>query len=169
MIEVAIALGVISFALLSVVALLPQGINSNRVSGEETRAVCILSAMEADLRNTHPAASNGVSRLFGFQLPYGTNASGGYVINPSLTPTTSLGAGFTTGLNDSELPVPLTPRPRYQASVLYTEIPPAGSTSSVKARLVVNWPPVSETTIAAVTDTAKTSGVVETIVSFPTP
>ena len=169
MIEVAIALGVISFALLSVLALLPQGINSNRISAEETRAVCILSAIDADLRNTHPSAAGGRSKIFGLQLPYALDGAGRYVINPALTTTTSLGDGTTTGLDESEVPVSLSPRPRYQASVIYTAIPAPGSAVSLQARLVVNWPAVPGSSVAAVTDSAQTSGFVESLVSFPAP
>lgn len=171
LVEVAIAIGIVAFVMLAVLALLPLGIKSNAISAEETRAVCILSAVEADLRNTHPlAAVNGVSPLFGFTLPYALDANSNYIFNPVLVaPTSTLANGSTSKLDDSEVPVAIETQSRFQASVIYTSIPVPGSAESLRARLVVNWPGVPGTSVNDLTDSAKTSGFVETTVSFPAP
>lgn len=167
MVEVALALGIFAFALLAILALLPLGIKSNFISAEESRAICILSAVEADLRNSDPAGAR--SQIFGFLLPYSTNAAGRIQFNNAVaSPTAALGDGVTTGLDDGERPVPVAGRPRFQASVIYTSVP-GGSLLPLQARLVVNWPAVADTALSAVTESATVSGCVETLVSFPAP
>lgn len=178
MVEVALALGVIAFALLSVVALLPIGVKSNQISAEETRATGILTLLEADLRNTSPTANQGKSLLFGLVLPYDYDPGSGErrLTAPS---TNNLSIGNSTGLDEDETPVALSakPRPRYQASVIYTKAPPSGF-APLEARLIVNWPAVDlsdpslsseDKKIAALTDPSKTSGYVEAYVTFPAP
>lgn len=175
MVEVALALGVVAFALLSVMALLPLGVKSNQISAEETRASMILTALEADLRNSHPLLNSGKSGMFGLQLPYQIDSvSGRMAFNSAITASTvstPLVDGLTTrGLDEAELPVAtaLSPRPRYQISVVY-RLPLAGSLEAVQARLVVNWPAQTAAVVADITDPSKVSGYVETLVSFPAP
>jgi type II secretory pathway pseudopilin PulG len=172
MVEVAVALGVVTFALLTVLALLPMGIKSNQISAEETRAVNILSALEADLRNSHPQARpDGRSALFGFDLPYAVDAAGNVGFNTAgiTGATTAPGDGVSTGLDEAERCVPLSGGAPYQASVVYTSAAPAaGSPRSLQARLIVNWPArpgASFRELAAPSG----GGSVETLVSFPPP
>lgn len=171
MIEVVVALGIAAFALIAVLALLPTGLKSNQISAEETRAVNLLSLVESDLRNTHPLASaNGRSALMGLTLPYAANSSGTLTFNPALTdPTTNLGAGSTTGVDEAEKSVPLSDRPPFQVSVVYlTAAPSPGSPGNLLARLVVNWPAVPGTQVSDLTG-PRTRGFVEAFVSFPAP
>lgn len=182
MVEVALALGVIAFALLSVVALLPIGVKSNQVSADETRAAGILTLLETDLRNTHPqagaGAASGKSLLFHLPLPYALDGSQNRILaNP---PTHTLASGNSTDLLENETIAPSpssNPPPRYQASVVYIRSLP-NSLTPLEARLIVNWPPVNlndpalaseEKKIAALTDTSKISGYVEAYVTFPAP
>jgi len=164
LVEVAIALGILGFVIVSVVGLLSVGLKSNQVSLEETRAALMLTMLEADLRNTHPALNSNASAIFRLPLPYTTNA-GGYAFN-------SLQSGdyFTTGVNDSEQPTNLTaPRPRFQVSVTYLEVPPTNSVKPITARLVVNWPGTNTSASADVLNSASVRGAVEALVSFPAP
>lgn len=171
MVEVALALGVIAFALLSVVALLPIGVKSNQVSAEETRATGILTMLEADLRNSDPGAPQGKSLMFNLLLPYSLDA------DPAFN---SISIGNTTCLRDDESPVAFssTDRPRYQASVIFTRGSLVTGYAPLEARLIVNWPAVDlsdpalsseDKKIAALTDPSKTSGYVEAYVTFPSP
>ena len=164
LVEVSLAIGIAVIALLSVVGLLSVGIRNNRISVEETRASFLLTLVEADLRNTMPGS--GVSGLFGLPLPYATNTAGGVIVNPSL----EQGKVYTTGLTDAEIPasVSSSPRPRYQASVIFTRLPAQDSLLPIAARLVVNWPAVVATNAAALTGSA-VSGSVEGLVTFSAP
>jgi hypothetical protein len=166
MVEMALALGVLAFALLSVLALLPLGVRSNQVSTEETRAAGILTLLEADIRNSHPADNSGNSRLFGLPLPYVVTA-GVVTLNTSF----SQGTWNTVGLDDDETPksISATSRPRYQASVVYTQVPAPGALASTQARLIVNWPAVDTINSRDLTDLSRVRGYVEASVAFPAP
>jgi uncharacterized protein (TIGR02598 family) len=52
LVEVMIAIGVVAFALLSLLALLPLGLRIEKESAEESAAVNLLAAIRADLRNS---------------------------------------------------------------------------------------------------------------------
>jgi uncharacterized protein (TIGR02598 family) len=167
LVEVVLALGIMAFCLIPLIGLLPAAMKSNQVSTEEIRAVNLLTVLEADLRNTHPAANQGKSLLFGLALPYATNA-GGMALNTALV-TNTVSAANSIGLQDDETPTnyAASPRPRYQASVIYTSVPAAGKAPTT-ARLIVNWP---ATNTASPRDLVSGigGGFVETIVTFPAP
>ncbi len=162
LVEVVMAIGLAAFVLVSLMALLPLGIKVNKTSAEETRAVNILTSLEADLRNARSPNS-----LFGFPLPYVTDAAG-TTFNPALTTNTTntLATNATKGLQEDETPGAIASS-RYQASVIYTTIPPAGSLLPVEARLIVNWPASTNTLPQDLV--SKSQGYVETFVSFPAP
>lgn len=164
LVEVTIALGIVVIAILSVIGLLSVGIRSNRISVEETRASTLLTLLETDLRNTR--AGSGTSSLYGLPLPYATNASGQVIFNPALVD----GSFFSIGLTDAETAttVAASPRPRYQASVVYTRIPAADSLLPLEARLIVNWPATNTSNPSGLTG-AGVSGWVDGLVTFPAP
>lgn len=167
LVEVALAIGIVAFALLSLMALLPLGVKSNQISAEETKAAGILTMLEADLRNTHPLKNAGKSSLFGLDLPYRTDPdSGMHLTNTALV----TGKLYSTGLDLSEQPVVISSssRPRFQASVIY-RLPAPGSMLPIEARLVVNWPAVSTSDPADLINREKVSGYVEAQVAFPQP
>ncbi|MBN8708604.1 MAG: hypothetical protein BGO12_14860 [Verrucomicrobia bacterium 61-8] len=165
LVEVAIAVGILAFVIISVVGLLGVGLKSNQVSVEETRAAAMLTMLEADLRNTHSSLNGGKSSLFGLPLPY-RSAPGGVTFDPAIL----AGSFFTTGVNDMEMPVSLAAgRPRFQASVSYLEAPGASGVKPMVARLVVNWPATNTSSAADVSNPAKVRGSVEALVSFPAP
>lgn len=169
LIEVVMALGVVSYALLLILALVPHGVKTNQASALETRASCILSLLEADLRNSHPLVNGGKSKIFGLQLPYALNAAKRMVVNPALVENTLTDAN-SVGVDESELPVAAGSggRPPFQVAVVYTRLP--GSTSSpVEARLMVRWPYVGTASLSGLTSTSVSGGYVESFVAFPAP
>ncbi len=171
LVEVVIALGVVSFALLTMMALLPLGLETNRVSAQETRAACILTELEADLRNTHPLANGGKSQNFGLALPYQYDATSGRVmLNTSLS-TNTVSAANSIGLNENEETSSITavPPPSYQATVVYTRVPGAQAHSPIEARLVVGWPCRNTLDPLTLTSPANVAGFVESYVSFSAP
>lgn len=171
LVEVVMALGIVSFALVSLVMLLPIGVKTNKISSEETRASLILTSLEADLRNTHPEANGGKSLLYGLPLPYVVSNSQ-LILNTTLTPN-SLSPLNSIGLTDYAQTVAISSLPpaRYQASVIYTKISTANSTSSapIQARLIVNWPAINTTSVSRLTTEPSVAGFVETYVTFPAP
>ncbi|MEM1059563.1 MAG: hypothetical protein AAGK14_09970 [Verrucomicrobiota bacterium] len=194
LVEVALALGLVSFVLVSIVALLAVGLKNNQVTAEESRAICILSSMEADLRNTHPDYADatlnrarGKSALFQLELPYEYDPDTEVIsfnrdILASTAPTIPTAGSTMVLLDENERrvsgPSPPSDEPAaYQASVIYTDIPDGSSPyRTLQARLVVSWPilPPSEITpptgdLANLTDPNEVRGYVETLVSFPAP
>lgn len=71
--EVTLALGIAAFSLLSIFALLPISLQSNRNASEQTAAPKILGAVAADIRSTPAAATS--SPLFGISIPAATSSS----------------------------------------------------------------------------------------------
>ncbi len=170
MIEVALALGIIVFAMMTLVATIPVGMQSNRISAEETRALNLLTALEADLRNTHPSTNAGRSRWLGLTLPYVVDAEGHQVPNPAIQLANDPPCPFfTEGLSEDETPADLATRPRFQASVIYTGLPPLNDPAGVSALLVVGWPGAVRTSVAELTQADPAGGFVEVAVTFPRP
>lgn len=164
MIEIVLALGIVVFALLTLIALLPAGIKSNQISTEETQAASLLTMLESDLRNTHPSANGGKSQRFGLTLPYALDAAGRTSVNTALnaktlSTTAVLESGSAVAIGSADA--------RYQASVVYLQIPASGAPGPVHARLVVNWPPIRTTQPPALTSSS-VSGFLETYVTFST-
>ncbi len=104
--------------------------------------------LEADLRNTHPSANSGKSRILGLRLPY--KLSGTNVVLDDTLPTGVLSADCSVLLGEDTMPATGSGA-RYQASVVYTVLPTAGTAAPVEARLIVNWPPVNTTDLAKTT------------------
>jgi len=78
LIEVVIAVGILSFALVAVAALLPIGLQSNRDSTEETQAVNLLQSLIADRQ---AASLSGTSYNYG--LPALSGSTGPLVTGSS--------------------------------------------------------------------------------------
>ncbi|HEY8966004.1 MAG TPA: hypothetical protein VIM58_06150 [Candidatus Methylacidiphilales bacterium] len=141
---------------------------TNQATSEETRAADLLTAVEADLRNS--AESGGRSRLFGLASPYVRDASGRLVFNTSLPGSSSLVEGQTTvGLKGDETVAPLRSLPRFQIAVFYVQVPAAGSLQPIQARLVADWPCRNATDAKSFAGIPKAGGRVETYVTFPAP
>ena len=161
LIEITVAFGIVVFVVLSLSALLPMGLESNKTSAEETRAAGILTAAEADLRNS--INTDGKSSLFGLEAPY-TLSGGNAAFN---TPTTD--TVYATGLTDSEAPVAVSRGVRYQLSVVYTKVP-SGTQEPMQARLIVNWPCLAaNASVTALTSLAGANHFLEAYVAFPAP
>lgn len=169
LVEIAVALAVVAFGLLTVFALLPLGVQSNKISSEETRASMIASMVEADLQNSYP--DTGKSKLFGLALPYSVDASGNRSFSTTLPASTVLDSTNSVGLNEAETPVAYNsqPRPRYQVSVIYDTVPAATDLTTLQARIVVSWPALPSPQVTDLTEPGKVSGFVEAIVTFPAP
>ena len=170
LIEVLLALGLASFALMSLLVLLPVGMKTNQTSVEEARADDLLSVIEADLRNS--STPTGKSLLFGLTAPYylTNTVSGRLSFNPAALVSTNLINGATTvGLSNNDSVVSIASLPRFQASVVYTAIPTNGALRPIQARLIVNWPCRNLTDPQALTSLTNVSGYVEAYVTFPSP
>ncbi|PTX92198.1 hypothetical protein DB346_24980 [Verrucomicrobia bacterium LW23] len=131
--EVALAIGLIAFCMLTLMALLPVGIASDQHTIQQSAAANIAATVLADLDATSPGS---VSSLFGLERP----ASGA---SSSISHTVFLDEnGARTGNVDADaLPAE---SPRYRVYVEFTA--PAGSanTPAVPVRILVTWPALAD-------------------------
>lgn len=162
LVEVVLAIGIMAFALVATLALLPVGAESNQNSAEATRAAAIMTTLETDLKNTHPSLNGGKSLIYGLTLPYAMSGAS-VAVNPSL----AAGSYYSVGLDEGERVTPL-PQARYQASVVIVKTP-SNAMEPVLARLIVAWPGRQAASVSDLTDAGKYRGYVETYVSFPAP
>lgn len=129
LVEVTLALGIISFSLLAIFGLLTTGLRLSHTASEQTASVGILSAAAADLRATPKTVSTSVQ--FGIALP----------ATPGGNSTTTLYFDSTgqssTGLNGSS---------RYRLVVTF--VPNAGTSSATLATLRLTWPAAAAPTNA---------------------
>lgn len=162
------ALGLVTFVVLSVLGLLSIGINSNRISMEETRGAFILTLLEADLRNSFPN-NTATSTIYGLPTPYALDKDDKRILNPAI----QAGTFQSIGLDASERPASLTGtganRPQYQASIVYIRVPAASHLEAIQARLIVNWPGKKVADPRVLTTPSSVSGYVESYVTFPAP
>jgi prepilin-type N-terminal cleavage/methylation domain-containing protein len=142
LIEVVIALGIASFCLITVFALLPIGINTNQNAFEQTAAAGIATAIAADLHGTpvvstiaptgaaltsSPPAGLSVTSRFQIQIPEvipGSGTTPHIDINPAHqtifftedgSPWTAQGVADPVG----QTAKPSTPGPHYRATITF--------------------------------------------------
>ncbi|HEY8965674.1 MAG TPA: hypothetical protein VIM58_04470 [Candidatus Methylacidiphilales bacterium] len=139
LIEVLLAIGIGTLAVVAILALLPVGIKSSHTSIEESEALNVLSEIVAD-RRASPLAS--ASSFYGL---------------PALTTNMSpVSASF--GVREDHHPAASAQQARWRVS--YTFSPPApGSLGPWVAHFRIGWPYASTNTPEAV----------ENVVTFPQP
>jgi uncharacterized protein (TIGR02598 family) len=139
LVELTLAIGIVSLCLVAVIGLVPVGVQTNRNATSQTAATNIITAVVADLRAT-PRGSNTSSQ---FGITFGTNP----------LPLYFDGSGqFATSIAATS-PTPF--QPRYQLNVTWNTSPPTGMQY---ADLKVTWP--------AAATTANASSSAETFAAF---
>jgi hypothetical protein len=143
MVEVVLTLGVIVFALVTIVALVPVGIRSSTDSLQESQAIDILSAVVADRRATplSTASSN-------FALPPLTNATSATVTTNNFFGMTDADQSTGTTLSQAH----------YRIDYSFT-LPASGTLTPAFGYFRASWPAAS----------AKPASFVEIVVTFPQP
>jgi uncharacterized protein (TIGR02598 family) len=165
LVEVALALGIAAFCLLTLFGLLSVGINNNQVSIEQSAAVGIGAALAADMRNTAlppaPSTTDQTTAYYGLTIP----ANPASTISSADTHFIYLRQdGSRAGAQDQALDP--TQNPRYLATIYYTSSGTATSggpapKNAVQARMLITWPPQASPTSVAV------AGTFETITTVP--
>jgi uncharacterized protein (TIGR02598 family) len=141
LVEVALALAIAVFCLVTIVALLPVGLVSARATTGETASNGILDEVIADLRAAGPTSPPGgstTSPVFGITIPASGTAS------QSVLYFTPEGASSTT----------LTPTSRYKLTVVFPAT--TGGKAATVAVARFSWP----------AQAATPSGVVESFVAL---
>ncbi|XHR27657.1 MAG: hypothetical protein ACFUZC_17155 [Chthoniobacteraceae bacterium] len=125
LVEITLALGIMSFCLLSLLGLLPTGMTSNQTAVEQTAAANIASAIISDIRAT--SSTSGTSARFGLNIP-----AAGESDTISGSPYTIYFAEDTTQAASSSVS-------RYLAYVGFAP-PSSGKKSAINVRVLVTWP-----------------------------
>ncbi len=153
--EVVIAIGILSFAMIPLVGLIPMGLKNTKSSSEETHALNILTMVIQDFRYT-PLEENksGIFKLS--NLPYRGTEN-----------TTPKKVWIDLCMNV----YPHEQKPQIQAfevEWIYTKIPSFNSFLPIEARFTVRWPP-KHSSKEGTTDQTNTGGEFSTTVSFSKP
>lgn len=136
LVEVTIALGIVSFCLIAILGLLPAGLNTNKASVQQNAAANLATLVASDLRST-PATTNR-SMYYGLELPAGSTGNKSVLLDES--------GGVAS---DAASAV-------YLATV--TVAAPASGVTASSARILITWP--------AAADITKASGSFETVVGL---
>jgi uncharacterized protein (TIGR02598 family) len=162
LIEVVLAIGVISFAMVALVALLPRGLQIAKNSTEEMRAINLVTAFSSDLESA-PLSSAQSANFKIAPIPWVTGPNQVAVPNPGISIGTDLlfyadeGQSVSTGSS---------PDARYRITLRYTRAPgkstdiPATNPNSIEALVTVSWPAAATTNV---------EGRVESYLVFPKP
>jgi uncharacterized protein (TIGR02598 family) len=139
LVEVTLALGLIVFCLLTLMALLPVGVKSNQESIQQTAAANFAAAIAADLKNTEPGM---VSALFGLTRPAAAaTAVSSQTLYLDENGTRSGTVGASTAPSGA----------RYRVLVEATPPGTAASVQAVMLRIRLVWPaPAKEADITGV-------------------
>jgi len=124
LVEVALAMGIASFCLVSLLGLVPVGVTSTGNAGDEARAMNAIMAIARDLATVPRPGSADASGGYNFSLP----SAGGAARSQPFYVTES---GQYAGDN-------LTESARY--SVAATILPPASRFGTYLVRLDLSWP-----------------------------
>lgn len=168
LIEVTIALGIATFCLVALFALLPIGLNTNRDTIEQTVATSIAANIASDIRaslqaqaeakkNPSVTAPNGDQSVnYKVKLPFNANGT------QNVSAGDKWEAGFDEGLQYITSPADI--NARYRAIVQYYPDTTNGQ-KSVSARILVSWPASVDPLQAGKTP----SGSVDTVTAFVAP
>lgn len=167
LIEVTIALGIATFCLVALFALLPIGLNTNRDTIEQTVATSIAANIASDIRaslqaqveakrNPSVTAPNGNQSVnYKVKLPF--DANGGQ----NVTAGDKWEGAFDEGQQYIVSPTDI--KARYRAIVQY--YPDTTNNQSVSARILVSWPASVDPLVA----NKNPSGSVDTVTAFVAP
>lgn len=172
LVEVVVAIGILTFAIIGLVSMLPLGLNLAQNSTEESQAANLISAIASDLKSTPQTETASTYFKIG-PLPWQTIGTGG--IAPSST--IQVGKDYTYFFADGQTSVPTSAdKALYRLTLRYTRVPgqpdpmsadpvPAGTT--IEALVVVSWPAAVSALPAA--GKASSQGQVDAYLTFPVP
>jgi uncharacterized protein (TIGR02598 family) len=135
LIEVALALSVAGFCLVTVSGLLPIGLSSNQTSLEQTMAGNISSAIVSDLRSAQPMGT-GTSPRFGLPIPAAGTAATMHTIY--------LASGGSATAVDTAPMTSGSAISRYRATVQFFPPQPAVPRTATVVRVLITWPALAD-------------------------
>jgi len=148
LVEIAVAIGISSVCFVSLLGVIPVGLNASADSVQQRAAADLANVVIADLRATPAAAGMALSPFYSVEFP----AAGTSV-------TTSLFFNEDGSLNRRTAAEPL---PKFRATV--TVNPAASSRAASSARVWITWPAAADLTPSV--PPGKYSGAFETVVGL---
>ena len=159
LIEVTLSIGIVAFALLSVVALLPVGLSANRDTANQGRAIQTMNAVAIAITSATRGAKNPA--LVTASKPF----DGTYTTTPADSAINWPFAGTAQDgkliyLDETGMPLPLAERAKAVQALLVQINPAKDAFSPGKAHICVVWPGIAIKTTP--TDNTWTKDVNET-------
>jgi uncharacterized protein (TIGR02598 family) len=148
LVEVTISVAILSFCLLTLLALLPIGLSSTTESLQATSAAGIASQIAADLHATPLATSTKptpASPRYGLTLDSAAAAATStFYLDDTGNPTGASGAAITSGAIYKATVVITNPKVPSPASAAYFQNKPT------TARIIITWPAQADPTAGAI-------------------
>ncbi len=132
LVEVALALAILAFSLLTLLGLLSEGVQSYRDAGAQSTMVNLVTLVVRDLQATPNSTSAATSPEYGFSIP----AAGGSL--SGTTPQTVYVDATETATGG--VGTPPTSSSIYRISVYFTPPTIAGQKTATLARVVITFP-----------------------------
>ena len=139
LVEVVLSMGVVSFCMLTLSALIPLGLNANKVSREQILALNFCRDLESDLKAT--AATSAATVLYKIPLP-ATGSQTFTLYDCNGTPDTT--ANNTSNLNPT-FSSTKTATSQYKFTITLAAPAATSPNDPVVANIVVTWPPNATT------------------------
>ena len=146
LIEVTLAIGIIAFALLTVVALLPVGLSANQNARDQAQAAQIVKAIGISIQSA--VVKPNTTYTYAALPPYGpglTAASGAIVLGTWDVPAIASSAAVTPvkqtlAIGEDGTPVDPSKNSNYRFLAAVSITPPKDRLSLGKACIMVAWP-----------------------------
>jgi len=130
LVEVVLSLGIVTFCSLTLIALIPEGLSSNKASREQIIALNLCRNIESDLKGT--ASTNTVSPLYGITIPLATST----VPNTNITTLYDSYATSTVSFSATR-----SSSSQYRFTVTLVGPTTSSPNDPVNAKIQATWPP----------------------------
>jgi uncharacterized protein (TIGR02598 family) len=135
LVEVAIALGIVGFAFVAIMGLIPIGVNTNQTSSEQTAAAGLVTGIVADLRAAPVSIPPAASTSPRFQVPLPASGSAQHTLFLRED-------GSAIGQVDSNADP--TQDLRYRATFFITAPTTVSQKTATIVRLLITWPAMAD-------------------------
>jgi len=129
LVEVVLSLGIVTFCSLTLIALIPEGLSSNKASREQIIALNLCRNIESDLKST--ASTTNSSPLYGITIPAAASVPTTNVTTLYDSYATSANSFSTTRSSSSQ----------YRFTVTLVGPTTSSPNDPVNAKIQATWPP----------------------------
>jgi len=126
LVEVVLSLGIVIFCSMTLIALIPVGLNANKLSREQIIALNLCRSIESDLKATPSTATT--DPLYGISMP-----AAGATTTSTLYDTYASGTGISFSTTSK-------PTSQYRFTVTLTGAPTTSPNDPVNVKIQATWP-----------------------------